>query len=61
MPLILLQNNWIMTQLGQVQSFYITTLLFAIIFNKSFTSTSDEQVEKLTMEFNIHYIFALVH
>ena len=35
--------------------FYKTTLPADIIFTKEDASTSDEQVEKLTREFNIHY------
>ena len=35
--------------------FYNTTLTSDMIFTKYDTSTSDEQVEKLTREFNIHY------
>ena len=35
--------------------FYKTTLPYDMIFTKADTSTSDEQVYKLTMEFNIHY------
>ena len=35
--------------------FFKTTLPSDIIFTKDETSTSDEQVEKLTREFNIHY------
>ena len=35
---------------------YKTTLPYDMIFAKYDTSTSDEQVEKLTREFNIHYI-----
>ena len=35
--------------------FYNTTLPSDMIFTKYYTSTSDEQVDKLTMEFNIHY------
>ena len=35
--------------------FYKTNLLSDIIFAKSGTSTSDEQVEKLTREFKIYY------
>ena len=35
--------------------FYKTTFPSDIIFTKCDTSTSDEQVEKLTREFNIHY------
>ena len=35
--------------------FYKTTLPADMIFAKEDMSTSDEQVEKLTREFNIHY------
>ena len=35
--------------------FYKTTLLADIIFTKEDVSNSDEQVEKLTREYNIHY------
>ena len=35
--------------------FYNTTLPADMIFTKEDVSTSDKQVEKLTMEFNIHY------
>ena len=35
--------------------FYNTTLPAEMIFTKEDVSTSDEQVEKLTMEYNIHY------
>ena len=35
--------------------FYKTTLPSDMIFTKDDTYTSDEQVEKLTREFNIHY------
>ena len=35
--------------------FYKTTFPSDMIFTKDDTSTSDEQVEKLTREFNIHY------
>ena len=35
--------------------FYKTTLTADMIFTKSYASTSDEQVEKLTREYNIHY------
>ena len=35
--------------------FYNTTLLSDMIFTKYDTSTSDEQVEKSTREFSIHY------
>ena len=36
-------------------NFYKTNFSSDMIFTKSDTSTSDEQVEKLTREFNIHY------
>ena len=35
--------------------FYKTTLPADMIFTKEYVSTSDEQVEKLTREYNIHY------
>ena len=35
--------------------FYNTNYPYHIIFTKADASTSDEQVEKLTREFNIHY------
>ena len=35
--------------------FYKTTLPYDMIFSKADASTSDEKVEKLTREFNIHY------
>ena len=35
--------------------FYKTTLTADMIFIKEYVSTSDEQVEKLTREYNIHY------
>ena len=35
--------------------FYKTTFPADMIFTKEDLSTSDEQVEKLTMEYNIHY------
>ena len=37
-------------------TFYKTTFTSDIKFTKDYTSTSGEQVEKLTREFNIHYI-----
>ena len=37
------------------KKFYNTTLPSDMIFTKVDTSTSDEQVEKFTREFNIHY------
>ena len=36
-------------------NFYKTTFTADMIFTKEDVSTSDEQVEKLTREFNIHY------
>ena len=36
-------------------NFYKTTFTADMIFTKEYVSTSDEQVEKLTREFNIHY------
>ena len=38
-----------------IRKFYNTTFLSDMIFTKYYTSTNDEQVEKLTREFNIHY------
>ena len=35
--------------------FYMTNLPYDMILNKADSSTSDEQVENLTKEFNIHY------
>ena len=35
--------------------FYKTTLPSDMIFTKEYVSTSDEQVERLTREYNIHY------
>ena len=35
--------------------FYNTTFPYDMILKKDYTSTSDEQVEKSTREFNIHY------
>ena len=35
--------------------FYKTTLSADMIFTKEYVSTSDEQVDKLTREYNIHY------
>ena len=35
--------------------FYKTTLPSDMIFTKKYVSTSDEQVESLTREYNIHY------
>ena len=38
------------------KTFYNIALPAEMIFNKEDVSTSDEQVEKLTREYNIHYI-----
>ena len=37
------------------KTFYETTFPADIIFTKEYVSTSDEQVEKLNREYNIHY------
>ena len=37
------------------KKFYKTTLPADMIFTKEDVSTSDEQVDKLTREYNIHY------
>ena len=37
--------------------FYKTTLPAEMIFTKEDVSTSDEQIERLTREYNIHYRF----
>ena len=55
MPLLLLQNNWTLTQLRSEKMFYKTTLPADMVFTKEDVSTSGEQVEKLTREYNIHY------
>ena len=39
--------------------FYKTTLPSNVILKKDDTSTSDEQVKKLTREFNIHYRYCI--
>ena len=39
-----------------IKTFYKTTLPADMIFKKEDVSTMDEQVEKLTREYNIHYI-----
>ena len=38
-----------------IKKSYKTTFPSDMIFTKAYASTSDEQVEKLTREFNIHY------
>ena len=55
MLLLLWIITWILPQSIQVQSFYNTTFLF-MIFTKDDVPTSDEQVQKLIRQFNIHYI-----
>ena len=40
--------------------FYKTTLAYDMIFTKADASTSDDQVKKLTREFNIHYIYCII-
>ena len=42
-----------------IKRFYKTTLSSDVIFTKSDASTSDEQVENLTREFNIHYRYCI--
>ena len=39
--------------------FYMTIIPYDMIFTKADTSTSDEQVEKLTRGFNIHYRYCI--
>ena len=41
------------------KKFYKITFSFDMILTKDYTSTCDEQVEKLTRESNIHYRFLL--
>ena len=55
MILLLLQNTWILPQLRQSTKFYNTILPSDMIFTKEYVSNSDEQVESLTREYNIHY------
>ena len=42
------------------KTFYETNFPYDMIFAKADASISDEQVEKLTKEFNIHYIACIV-
>ena len=42
------------------KKFYKKKLLADMIFTKEYLSTSDEQVEKLTREYNIHYRSCIV-
>ena len=47
------------TATGKVRNkFYKTTLPSCMIFTKEDVSTSDEQVESLNREYNIHYILS---
>ena len=48
-------NTWILPQLKASKKFNKNTLPSDMILTKADTSTSDNQVEKLTREFNIHY------
>ena len=49
-------EKWLDTStVKSIKRFYNNTLPSDMIFTKYDTSTSDEQVEKLTREFNIHY------
>ena len=54
MPLILLQNTWTLPQLRK-DFFNKTTVPADMIFTKEDVCTSDEQIEKLTRKYNIHY------
>ena len=40
--------------------FYKTTFISEMIFTKYDSSISDEKVDKLTREFNIHYRYCIV-
>ena len=42
------------------KKFYMKTLPDDMIFTKEYVSTSDEQIEKLTREYNIHYRACIV-
>ena len=44
-----------------INKFYRTTLPADMIFTKEDISTSDEQVERLTREYNIHYRACIVY
>ena len=43
------------TTVKAIKNFYNNTFPSNIIFTKEDVSTSDEKIEKLTREFNIHY------
>ena len=55
MPLLLLPSTWTLPQLRKSNKFYKTTLPDDMIFTKEDVSTSDEKIENLTREYNIHY------
>ena len=55
MPLLLLQKDLDTTTVKVSTNFYKTKLPADMIVTKEDISTSDEQVEKLTREYNIHY------
>ena len=55
MPLLLLKKYLDTVKVKVSTKFYKTTLPAGMIFRKEDVSTSDEQVEKLTREYNIHY------
>ena len=64
MPLLLLQKDLDTTTMKASTIFYKTTFTADMIFTKEDVSTSDEQVEKFTREYNIHYrdcIGSLIH
>ena len=46
---------WYTATVEVSKTFYKTTLPADMIFKKEDVSTSDEQVEKLAREYNIHY------
>ena len=49
-------ENYLDTAIVKVSNkFYKTTLPSDMIFTKEDVSTSDEKIEKLTIEYNIHY------
>ena len=53
-------NNLDIYTVNTSTSFYKTTFPSDMIFTKSDASTSDDQVEKLTREFNIQYIASII-
>ena len=55
MPLLLLQKYLDTATVKVSNKFYKTKLPADMIFTKEYVSTSDEQVEKLTREYNIQY------